>query len=316
MVGVLWEGVGSVCVCVCVCVSVSPNSRVCVLQFGHKGHISRTNCPPGLSCKNTRSNTDACTDTFSVSFPTHSFLPLSSVSFHGKNHRDRQWNMLSLKQGTAFSTYCFKRVVVHPDLSQPKTVHATDTYRKSVRCWIFFFFTPEGAFSFLADAVAAGIFYWSCLSICQSHSEEKDISQIGERSFFKFGTKCSLELKNELIRFWWSKVTVFLTSPKISLGHNSGIRVQIITLISYGIQKWLFISEMKVQLNCVSSYHILQKTLFWPFSKTITQEQKGRLWPYFLQRWRSRTNREDCTYCHAAEHSVESKSCLCWARLA
>ena len=43
----------------------------------------------------------------------------------------------------------------------------------------FFFFTPEGAFFFLADAVAAGIFYSSCLSICQSHSEEKDISQIG-----------------------------------------------------------------------------------------------------------------------------------------
>lgn len=74
LVGMLWEGVCEVCVCFpeqpCLCTVVCP----C-------GPISRTKCPPGLSCENThpRRLTYVRSDTFSVSFPVHSFLPLSSL---------------------------------------------------------------------------------------------------------------------------------------------------------------------------------------------------------------------------------------------
>ena len=50
------------------------------------------------------------------------------------------------------------------------------------------------------------------------------ISGTPSGNFFKFGSKCSLELRDKLVRIWWSEVKVTVTSKIIFLASKSVFR--------------------------------------------------------------------------------------------
>lgn len=102
-VGLLWEGVCEVCACF-------PNSPVCVYCSLYKwAYLQSQMRTRSFLWKHTPSNTGVWADTFSVSFPVHSFLPSSflPVSFmermteeyRGRDWQRKSYDKLSVKKG-------------------------------------------------------------------------------------------------------------------------------------------------------------------------------------------------------------------------